>query len=204
MTSMTMNSAPRAGSLPRKSLAQQLDRLDQLLDGLSDGIQAAVVDAVKDAVGLAVQTALREVLTHPDVLARLAPTPVPVAVPAPTPAAVPTARRASWSGRLWATVRSGASWLRSRWSDFVGETRAVVKHTGRTVFRITRVLWTLVRYNIRAVVLALSVGMAAGAACYFAGPIVAAAVSGVVAAILAGLARLLAPFVGMLATDNEA
>src|SRR5258706_10089980 len=72
MTTAMMNGAARSGPAQRKSLAQQLDRMDQLLDGLSDGIQAAVVDAVKDAVGQAVQVALREVFTHPGVTARLA------------------------------------------------------------------------------------------------------------------------------------
>ena len=208
MTTANMTCAPRDGGLQRKSLAQQLDRLDQILDGLSDGLQAAVVDAVKGAVGQAVQLALREVLTHPALVARLGSTPVPAGVPAhaPTiaPTAMPTASRASWTGRLWAKIRSCVSRLRNRWSDFADATREAVKQTGRCVARIARVGWTLVRYNSRAVVLALFVGMAAGAACYFAGPLISAAVSGAVAGILAGLARLLAPLVGMSAVGNDA
>src|SRR5580693_4214125 len=96
MTTSSLNGMPRANVTPRKSLNQQLDRLDQILDGLSDGLQAAVVDAVKDAVGVAVQVALREVLTHPELVARLAPVAVasPVAPVAPTPA--PTKRGPSW------------------------------------------------------------------------------------------------------------
>src|SRR4029450_5143420 len=77
MTTPMLNGVPRAGQAPRKSLAQQLDRMDQILDGLADGGQGAVVDAVRDAVGQAVQMALREVLAHPEVLARLAPAAAP-------------------------------------------------------------------------------------------------------------------------------
>src|SRR5207302_2947936 len=78
----------------RKSLAQQLDRLDSILDGLADALNEAVAQAVKDAVGHAVreavQATLAEVLTHPDVLQLLrgtavppAPSNVPVAAPPP-------------------------------------------------------------------------------------------------------------------------
>src|SRR5438093_5686165 len=103
MTSTSLNGAARAAGAPRKSLAQQLDRMDQMLDGLSDGLSAAVVDAVKDAVGQTVQAALREVLTHPGVVARLAPATPSAAHPAiasPAPA-----RRLSWAGRVWAAIR---------------------------------------------------------------------------------------------------
>jgi hypothetical protein len=205
MTTSTLNGMPRASLPQRKSLNQQLDRLDRILDGLSDGLQAAVVDAVKDAVGLAVQVALREVLTHPEIAARLAPAPLPVAKLASEPAPAPAATGPSWTSRLAATVRSIAARLRNRCFDFVGETREAAKQSGRMVVRIARVFWTLIRSNVRAVALALFVGTVAGAACYVAGPIVAAAVSGLVTAILAGVARLLAPFAGMfLPSDAEA
>ena len=51
----------------RKSLAQQIDRLDSMLDGLADGLNEAVATAVKEAV----RTVLTEVLTNPELLARL-------------------------------------------------------------------------------------------------------------------------------------
>ena len=44
----------------RKSLSEQLDRLDAVLDGLADGINDTVVMAVKEAVGAAVQAVLAE------------------------------------------------------------------------------------------------------------------------------------------------
>src|SRR5438093_2068201 len=107
MTSTSLNGAARAAGAPRKSLAQQLDRMDQMLDGLSDGLSAAVVDAVKDAVGLAVQAALREVLTHPGVVARLALATPHVGHPAPAPGRI--AVRPSWACRLWGTSGAGAA-----------------------------------------------------------------------------------------------
>src|SRR5262245_10672153 len=59
----------------RKTLASQLDRLDQILDCLSDGLNEAVATAVKEAVAMAVEqavrTALSEVLTNPEVLVLL-------------------------------------------------------------------------------------------------------------------------------------
>ena len=38
----------------RKSLSEQLDRLDGIVDGLADGLEAAVTTAVQQAVALAV------------------------------------------------------------------------------------------------------------------------------------------------------
>ena len=61
----------------RKTLASQLDRLDQILDGLSDGLNEAVSEAVKGAVGVAVKEALQavltEVLTSPSLLEQFQP-----------------------------------------------------------------------------------------------------------------------------------
>src|SRR5689334_6087565 len=63
------------GRAERKSLAGQLDRLDQILDGLADGLNEAVVTAVKQAVTAAVEAAVVEVLTSPALQARLRPEP---------------------------------------------------------------------------------------------------------------------------------
>jgi hypothetical protein len=55
----------------RKSLADQLDRLDSILDVLGDGLNEAIADAVKAAVTTAVQQVLSELLTNSEVLAKL-------------------------------------------------------------------------------------------------------------------------------------
>src|SRR5262245_55736000 len=76
-----------ANGRQRKSLASQLDRLDEMLDGLGGALNDAVAQAVKGAVALAVQeavcAALTEVLSNPAVLAKLqAAQPAPMAQPA--------------------------------------------------------------------------------------------------------------------------
>lgn len=56
----------------RKSLADQIDRLDTILDGLSDALNESVADAVRGVVGTAVrqavQLSLQEVLDNPELL----------------------------------------------------------------------------------------------------------------------------------------
>lgn len=206
MTALMMNGAPRANLAPRKSLNQQLDRLDQILDGLSEGLQAAVVDAVREAVGEAVKAALREVLSSPELTARLAPASISPPVASFAAEATPnsTKTRPTGANRLWSVVRSRAIGLRNRLADFFGETRQAVKQTAVRLKRMARFSWTLMRYNVSAVVLALFVGVVAGTGCYIAGPLVAAVASGIATAILAGLARILAPFTGALMMDVEA
>jgi len=54
------------GKTIRKSLADQIDRLDQILDGLADAINQTVTATVQDAVKDAVQVAIAEVLTNAD------------------------------------------------------------------------------------------------------------------------------------------
>ena len=60
----------------RKSLANEIDRLDGILDGLDEALAGAVADAVRQATGAAVKEAVRlalvEVLSNPDVLALIA------------------------------------------------------------------------------------------------------------------------------------
>jgi hypothetical protein len=90
-----MTTATTTNERPRKSLAEQLDRLDAILDGLSEALQGAVADAVQHAVGLAVKDAvqgvLSELLANPQVLAmfRGPTTPAtpegPLATSAPSP-----------------------------------------------------------------------------------------------------------------------
>src|SRR3954454_10339888 len=85
MTNSTLNGESKV----RKSLADQLDRFDQMLAGFETAIPEVVALTIQQAttqvVREAVQAALTEVLSNPEVLARLqgAPSPVP-ATPAPT------------------------------------------------------------------------------------------------------------------------
>src|SRR5262245_11317615 len=69
---MTTNTSPAANGRQRKTLAHQLDRLDEILDGLgealNESVAAAVRDAVTAAVREAVEVALTEVLRRPELL----------------------------------------------------------------------------------------------------------------------------------------
>jgi hypothetical protein len=99
MATTTTNPDGRA----RKSLAEQIDRLDAILDGLSEALQGAVADAVKDAVGQAVQEAVRavlsELLTNRDLQQQLQ----QAAQPAPAPPQEAQGTK-SWLGRAWGSV----------------------------------------------------------------------------------------------------
>jgi hypothetical protein len=69
---MTTTNATSNGRLPRKSLGNQIDRLDGMLEGLSEALNESVADAVRGAVGQAVReavvVAVREVLATPALL----------------------------------------------------------------------------------------------------------------------------------------
>src|SRR3954471_11845352 len=74
---MTMSNVMSPNGRARKTLADQIDRLDRVLDGLAEGLNEAVAAEVQRAVGRAVreavQAAIREVLTNPELAARLRP-----------------------------------------------------------------------------------------------------------------------------------
>jgi hypothetical protein len=87
----------------RKSLAEQIDRLDAILDGLSDALTEAVAAAVSEAAGRAVkeafQTVLAEALANPVLHERalhVDSQPAPRADSPPGPR--PLARLTTWLG----------------------------------------------------------------------------------------------------------
>jgi hypothetical protein len=186
------------GRAQRKSLAEQIDRLDTILDGLADGLNAAVADAVTAAVGTAVQAAVREVLSNPQLLRRLRPEPAPMAGMA--------RRLARWlCGGLAAVLRrcrGGVAAVAERGRQRVTGVVAAVREgrqalAGRVRAALTafaRDVWLggarvvlLARRHRRPLLAALAVGTALGLGCYLAGPAVASTVSG-----LAGFAGSLA------------
>src|SRR5262249_45798582 len=81
MSTTNMNGRPQ-----RKTLANQLDRLDTILDGFPDALNEAVADAVKQAVTVAVreavQVATEQLLANPELLRALA---APTTQPEPQP-----------------------------------------------------------------------------------------------------------------------
>jgi hypothetical protein len=118
MTTTTTNADGRA----RKSLAEQIDRLDAILDGLSEALQGAVTAAVTQAVGVAVKEAvqgvLAEVLSNPALRERALPAASQPAPRADSPSVLRTpARPATWLGaRARSCVRAclgGLCWARA-------------------------------------------------------------------------------------------
>ena len=124
-----MNAKTSTNGQARKSLAEQIDRLDGMLDGLAEGLNEAVADAVRQAVGVAVQEAVRvllsETLTNPAVLAKLhaAAPPAPTPAPAPPPPNVepPPPPPAAGLGQRLAACRS---WIGQRLKNIGTQARA--------------------------------------------------------------------------------
>jgi hypothetical protein len=158
----------------RKSLAEQIDRLDAMLDGLADGLNDAVAAAVKDAVGMAVQQAvqavMREMLSSPELLARLGAA-VPVAAPAQEKA--PTAT-VSWK-RRWLGVCKTLGVRLNAGRIWCGRRLQSVRSQASGVWRQARMLG---RFRNQLLV-AAGIGMTVGAATYMAGPWLSAAAGGI-------------------------
>jgi hypothetical protein len=117
MTTVTTNPNGRT----RKSLAEQIDRLDAISDGLGDALTEAVAAAVSEAAGRAVQEAvqavLAEALTNPALRERALDVDSQPAPRADSPATPrPLARLATWLGaRARSCVRAcvaGLCWAR--------------------------------------------------------------------------------------------
>jgi hypothetical protein len=167
----------------RKSLAEQIDRLDTILDGLADALNEAVADAVKGAVTLAVQQAvqgvLTEVLANPEVLDKLRAAVLPAVPPVPSlaPPAPPTPASAArgTSGRrvqdLCGTVKR---WTSAAWDHVRSASAAVAGKAGAAAGKV-RGYWRTARYFRAPVVAGLAVGTVAGVVAYFGGPYLAAA-----------------------------
>jgi hypothetical protein len=159
----------------RKSLASQIDRLDQILDGLAEGLNEAVAMAVKEAVALAVQEAvhgiLAEVLSNADLLAKLRGT-IGVNIKDDSTMAAqaaPTVQK-SRVGKLAGQV---GSWLGLGWGAVRQAGASVVARIEQAITTV-KCRWQLVRQFRRPVMAALIVGVVAGLAAYCGGPYIAA------------------------------
>jgi hypothetical protein len=161
----------------RKSLSEQIDRLDKILDGLADGLNDAVADAVTQAVSRAVKEAIQgvlsEILTNPDLHAQLqgntvAPVNTPIAGTSPARSIV------NWVG---ATVTRLASWCSDRLC-------ALAQVSRRTVQQVQWVATDLLarvqglRLFVPPLAAALVLGVGTGVAAYCVGPWLAGLVGG--------------------------
>jgi hypothetical protein len=115
------------GKAPRKTLADQLDRLDNIIDALATGLNETVAEVVKQAVTVAVQQAIegvvQAVVQNPELLRALVAQVVPPAATAqpatpasapPRPSRVKAGLSAAWGWlRQWGKklrVRLGVVW----------------------------------------------------------------------------------------------
>jgi hypothetical protein len=105
----------------RKSLSEQIDRLDAILDGLSDGLTETVAAAVSEAAGRAVkeavQAVLAEALSNPALRERALHADSQSAPRTDSPSVPrPLARRVAWLGArarsCVQTCLAGLCWLR--------------------------------------------------------------------------------------------
>jgi hypothetical protein len=187
-------------SQPRRTLAQQLDRLDTILDGLSEGLNEAVAESVGSAVRQAVETALAGIMKNPEILAKLQP-----AMPAPAtdPAATKPTERPSWLRRAWNAVRDTVATVAGRVGGAVSGCAATVWSLPGRAVGVAKIAALLAWENQAAVAIAMGAGAAVGIGCYLAGPMIAAAVGGLAAGAIAFGARLWAPVTQLLMNRGE-
>jgi hypothetical protein len=161
----------------RKSLSEQIDRLDKILDGLAEALNGAVADAVTQAVGLAVkeavQTVLTEVLSNPDLRAQFQGSAV---APANTPVAGPPRAR-SIMNRVGKAVTRFTSWCSVRLRALRQVSRRIVQQV-RWVATDLAARVSSLRLLVPPLAAALVLGVATGIAAYCAGPWLAGVVGG--------------------------
>src|SRR5436190_10447897 len=136
----------------RKSLAEQIDRLDGILDGLANGLNEAVATAVKDAVTLAVRQALQavvtEVMSNPDLLGLLRGPLTQAATAKVQPDGEPSGAPAT--GFL---SRVG-TWVRRQWTRACQAITSVLRLTGGSL----ATGWQLLRRFQGQTMVALAIG----------------------------------------------
>jgi hypothetical protein len=180
MTTMMTQTNGRA----RKSLGDQIDRLDAILDGLADALNQAVAEAVQQTVAVAVKAAVAEVLAHPDLRPRL--TPEPEAGPRLSPLKRLLAAARRTAGRGTVAVGRFCRWLGGAVCRLPAAMRRLAATSLRRLASGARRLPALTWRLRGPVLLALGVGGVVGWGCYVAGPLIASTFGG-----LAGAAETL-------------
>jgi hypothetical protein len=208
MTTTVTNPTPPANGkarAERKSLAQEIDRLDRMLEGLSDSLNesvaAAVQDAVRGAVTLAVQAAVQEVLASPAFLDRIraAAAPAQPAPARPAPAGPGLFARMATTLKGWAV--QGWAWAKATVADVSAAAKACwaeMKSRAASAWARAKVLawllWGLLCLLRRPLLVAAGVGLAVAVGCYLAGPLVGALVSGTGGVLTTLAALVLVPW----------
>jgi hypothetical protein len=176
-----MNATTNTHGGARKSLAEQIDRLDAILDGLAENLNAAVVDAVagavKDAVQEAVHAAVIEVLTNAELKKRLQ---TPASKPSvPVVVVLANTARRCWSwltdtakmvakkaaGKATQAVRRCVASGRAK----LEEVREEVSKKARTGWMLAVALAAVAKRFRKQILVALVVGALVGVAFYVGG-----------------------------------
>jgi hypothetical protein len=185
--SATTNRRPQ-----RKQLSDQLDRLDGLIDCLADQLPQAVADATRDGVRQAVRDVLAELLTDPEVVARLR----AALLPEPAVGVTERERKPGAFARLKSAVRAGVTRtleavkaVATRVRNAVAVTRVRVRTTVSRITAAYRTLTTAVPLG-RFAVVAVGVGVLVTLASNAVPHPVAAIVSGVVATVTAAAVQV--------------
>jgi hypothetical protein len=196
--------------IARKSLGEQIDRLDRLLDGLADALTQSVADAVRDVIGEAVSeavtVAVRGVLASPEVLKAA----LDKHEPAPT-----TKRRTlkdllrSAGSYICGKAEQAAGNVKSKlitsWTWCLTKVRKACNATigtcvglPGTVVKIACGMWTF----RRSCAIALGVGILAGVSSYYAGPVLSSVASGISGAALTVSGMILVPLWRMISGNG--
>jgi hypothetical protein len=196
----------------RRTLADQIDRLDGVIDALSEGLNQAVMMVVEQAVTVAVKEAVVEVLTNPELRARLNLVNAPPNPSASVPVAqiAPEQPKPSWSQRLGGMAKAGWQWVSGKATQAGSALIGMAQSSAQKASAGAGKLWLRVRLltaAVRAVLnvasavigqmrkpllVAVGVGVAVGLGSYLAGPLVAATISGLAGfagSLIAGLVR---------------
>jgi flagellar biosynthesis/type III secretory pathway protein FliH len=211
MTTQTQHSKGRA---VRKSLADQIDRLDTILDGLADALNESVAQAVRDVIGQAVseavQAAVTEVLSSHELLrAALArhepPEAIPVPPPAPEPRPTLTEKLKAAAARACAKVKEAASQVKEKVRQAASLACAAGKKVGKaaqnlpaTLSALGKAAWAL----RRPCAVAVGVGVLCGAACYCGGRVFSSVANGMGGAALT-LSAMVLPLRRLLPFGNS-
>jgi hypothetical protein len=197
-TTNTNNSRPG-----RQTLASQIDRLEGILATLPETLGEAVAAAAQDAIGKAVELAVKEVLTNPEVLGALQAHTAPNPEPAKS---APDGSLAKTLGQTWQRTRENAAWagakvgeqavavggwlsracawiggcLQTGWAWASGAFGWAAAGVAAICNTLPALLLILSKYR-KPLLVAVAVGLVIGLSSYWAGPFVAAFVSGLLA-----------------------
>ncbi|HET6575540.1 MAG TPA: hypothetical protein VFG68_18195 [Fimbriiglobus sp.] len=197
--SLRLTTTPRRASVKthetngrpqRKQLADQIDRLDQLLDGLADGLNDAIADAAREGTRQAVKEVIVEILTNPDLRALVGghAAPAPTAPAAPAVPANPAPSRPSLWSRIKEKVAAIKAAVTGSISPVVTEVSDRCRAARETVASAVSALGTAWQLK-KIVLIGLGVGLATAAVAYLAPHALSAAAAGVGGAVTAVAAQ---------------